>query len=297
MPKKKRQTCFVIMPFSETSKEKEHTKRYWTKHYSSFLKPLIEEQPMLEAHRSQPLRGDIVNQIIKDLLVCQVVVADLTDSNPNVYWELGVRQSFKHGTVTIAEEGTNLPSDIGAKGTLFYSDDHLKDAEFRQQFREALNDCLAYPERPDSRVLELISGRGTLFEIFRSEETMRRLDALLLECRTNAALLKKILNNANRNLKSDSKVSEQVTNVMGQAAIELLLTNRYLDEEAEFYFIATLYLNQITPINTQINAWKGASDNTDKWFIKVGEDTENRIKDFITQIEAIRDVKANGLHK
>ena len=113
-----RERCFVIMPFSKTTDK--HTKDYWTKHFKTFLKPLVEENPELEAHRSQPLRGDIIRQIITDLALCRVVIVDLTDQNPNVYWELGVRQSFKHGTVTIAEAGTPLPFDIGGKGTLYY---------------------------------------------------------------------------------------------------------------------------------------------------------------------------------
>ena len=113
------------MPFSKTSDE--HTEDYWTRHFDTFLKPLIEECPDLEAHRSEALRGDILRQIITDLIVSPVVVADLTASNSSVYWELGVPQSFKHGTITIAEEGTLLPFDLGSKGTLFYyPKDHIK---------------------------------------------------------------------------------------------------------------------------------------------------------------------------
>ena len=39
-----------------------------------------------------------------------IVVADITDSKPNVYWELGVRQSFKHGTIIIRELRDNILS-------------------------------------------------------------------------------------------------------------------------------------------------------------------------------------------
>ena len=98
------------MPFSKTTNE--HTEDYWTNHFNKVLKPLIEEDTTVEAHRSTPMRGDILKQIINDLVVDPIVVADLTDKNENVYWELGVRQSFKHGTITIAEEKTVLPFDI-----------------------------------------------------------------------------------------------------------------------------------------------------------------------------------------
>lgn len=78
-----RQSCFVIMPFGKTTDE--HTEEYWTKHFENFLKPLIEENPNLEARRSKELRGDILNEIITDLVTSPIVVANLTDKNANVF--------------------------------------------------------------------------------------------------------------------------------------------------------------------------------------------------------------------
>lgn len=286
MQEKKRQECFVIMPFSETSRE--HTKRYWTKHFNTFLKPLIQEHPELEAHRSKPLRGDITDQIIRDLMNCPVVVADLTDSNPNVYWELGVRQSFKHGTVTIAEEGTKLPSDIGAKGTLFYSDNHIKNAEFLEQFREALNDCLTHPDKPDSRVLELIHGRGTLFEIFRQDEAIRRMYALLSECNNNLELLNVVVPQVESNQK-DPKEAAIVTLSFRSQALELLITNRYLDVEPAFYISAEECLTFILGLNGQVGLWPHQRDSVDKWLLNNCEKAKVTFQNFKDTAKAVRD--------
>lgn len=188
------------MPFGKTTEE--HTEGYWTNHFESFLKPLVEEEPNLEARRSKPLRGDVLREIITALLVSPIVVADLTDKNPNVYWELGVRQSFKHCTVTIVEGGTELPFDLSVKGTLpYYPKDHLKNAKFCRDFKEAISDCLAYPDKPDSQVLETISGRGTLFEIFRRDEAIRRLDAVLSELKENERVIDEVLKTAKKTKK------------------------------------------------------------------------------------------------
>lgn len=147
--------CFVIMPFSQTSEE--HTQDYWEKHFESFLKPLIKESGEIEVFRSEALRGDIIKQIIRDLHNCTIVVADLTDKNANVFWELGVRQSCRHGTITIAQEGTEIPFDISTKGTLYYyPSDHVKNERFRIRFKKAVADCLLHPDNPDSLVLETI---------------------------------------------------------------------------------------------------------------------------------------------
>jgi len=96
--------------FSKTTED--HTQEYWLHHFNDYLKPLIEENPELEARRSQPLRGEILGQIITDLVTSHLVVADLTHRNPNVYWELGIRHSFTHRTVMIAEYGTQFPFDV-----------------------------------------------------------------------------------------------------------------------------------------------------------------------------------------
>ncbi len=178
--------CFVIMPFSKTIR---HTRKHWTCHFEKFLKPLIEENPNVRAQCSEAKRGDILEDIIKHLVLDPIVVADLTDWNPNVFWELGVRQSFHNPTITIAEKGTKLPFDVGRKGTHFYRPFKPKAEGFVEKFKEAIQDCLDRPGIPDSPVYEAISGRGTFFEIFRREEAKRRLDAVLSEIDKNLEIL------------------------------------------------------------------------------------------------------------
>jgi len=293
-----RQRCFVIMPFTKTSAE--HTEDYWTKHFDSFLKPLIEQCPQLEAHRSEPLRGDILRQIITELVVCPVVVADLTDTNPNVYWELGVRQSFKHSTITIAEAGTELPFDIGAKGTLFYHPkDHLKNAEFCRFFRVAVEDCLANPDRPDSHVLETISGRGTLFQILQRDETVRRLDAVLSECDSNLELQDSYVESAKSNQERRSakekagvgKKEEKLTFpslLLRTTALELLVAHRYVDEGPEFYETAEDVLGFIVAVNSQVWVWAQYSDSIEKWVLANQTATLGRLKTLKKQVEDAR---------
>ena len=108
------------------------------RHFNSFLKPLIEKDAAFEALRSQSIRGDIAGQIINDLGKSDVVVADLTDYNPNVFWELGVMQSFKNCTITIAEKNTQIPFHFSHKGIFYYNADNLDNQEFERQFLSSL---------------------------------------------------------------------------------------------------------------------------------------------------------------
>lgn len=275
------------MPFSKTTDE--HTEEYWTEHFENFLKPLIEENTDLEARRSKPLRGDILNEIITDLVTSPIVVANLTDRNANVYWELGVRQSFKHGTITIVEEGTELPFDVDGKGTLKYdTKDYIKLEKFRRDFKEAVGDCLLNPDRPDSQVLETLSGRGTLFEIFRRDEAIRRLDAIIAECSTNLLVLEQAVNTAQNNQKNPDKRQFTIARFR-TVAIELLITNRYVDENQTFFELAEKYWNWIEGINNQLRKWESSSDLTEKWLLGNEKTYVQLIERLKGEVEVARD--------
>ncbi len=275
------------MPFSKTTEE--HTEDYWTEHFENFLKPLIEENPNLEAHRSEALRGDILKQIITDLVVSPIVVADLTDNNTNVYWEMGVRQSFKHGTITIAVAETSLPFDIGGKGTLFYfPKNHLKMKGFIKQFKEAIQDCCPHPDRPDSHVLETISGRGTLFEIFRKDEAIRRLDAVLLECDNNLELMERIVKRIRANKRFPEK-SDFIASRFRTIANELLITNRYVDEDQKFFELADDCWNKLYGLNDILSYWHYSREVTETFFEENEAGVKKLIGDLRAKVEAARD--------
>ena len=260
------QLSFVIMPFSKSSDR--HTEDYWTKHFEGFLKPIIEENGQLEARRSQALRGDILKEIITNLVSAPIVVADLTDANSNVYWELGVRQGFKHGTVTIAEEGTKLPFDLGTKGTLFYGSSPVKLEEFRKRFKESLDDCIRSPKRPDSYVLETISGRGTLFEIFLRDEAKRRLDGVLFEIASNEAHANVLADTMRKNQENPNEAHVFVTARFRTDATELMLTERYIDEDQQFFIKADHYQKILVALNETLGVWGKDPEETEKYFLR-----------------------------
>jgi tetratricopeptide (TPR) repeat protein len=71
--------------------------------------------PEFETKRADQLRqpGLIDRMYNEWLFDADIVVADLTFGNPNVYYELGIRQALsKKGTVLVACKGTKLPFDV-----------------------------------------------------------------------------------------------------------------------------------------------------------------------------------------
>jgi hypothetical protein len=249
----------------------------------SYLKPLIEKKGEFEAFRSEPLRGDIATQIITDLANADIVVADLTDHNPNVLWELGVRQSFKHCTITIAEKGTQIPFHFSHKGILFYNGEHLDNQLFEEQLLDALRNCVEKPNEPDSPVLEALGGRGTLYSIIHQDENKRKTMALKWEFNHNKMVLEKIYADCekNRNIRKQNS-NEKLTmesEFLWYSATENLNINRYLDLNPTFYVNLFAYYSFILTINNSLADWQNSSD-------EVCEESILTQKDGITKLIA-----------
>ena len=86
--------------------------------------------------------------MIQHIYNADLVIADLTDLNPNVFYELGVRHALRNGTILVAIEGTKLPFDVGDLRAVFYKDrvGAEKDAVPKIQY---LMHALAEAESPD----------------------------------------------------------------------------------------------------------------------------------------------------
>lgn len=272
-PKKR---CFVIMPFSKTAEH--HSDAYWNRHFNSYLKPLIERNQQLEAFRSEPLRGDIAAQIVVDLFNSDIVIADLTDHNPNVLWELGVRQSFKPGTITIAEIGTQIPFHFSHKGILFYNGDHLDNQLFDEKFAESLRSCLEKPNESDSPVLDALGGRGTLYSIIHEDENNRRISALKTEYAENKRNHEDIIKicETNKALRLQKKPTIPMAGLLSAPAAEFLLINRYLDQDEKFYAKVIAYTQFINYAKTFLHKWVEIPTDIEMWLLD-NKDYNNQI--------------------
>lgn len=67
--------------------------------------------------------GEVTAQVIYHLSGARAAVADLTGRNPNVFYELAIRQSAGRPVVLIARVGEDLPFNIHTMRTIFYDED------------------------------------------------------------------------------------------------------------------------------------------------------------------------------
>jgi len=112
--------CFVIMPFGQQGTA-EYDRNL--KIYQLMIKPVAENHGY-EVVRGDELEhmGNITRDIIELLHECDLVIADLSGKNANVFYELGVRHAiYKSGTIPIMQKGEQLPFDIANYRAIFYS--------------------------------------------------------------------------------------------------------------------------------------------------------------------------------
>src|SRR5207302_1901064 len=88
-----------------------------------------------ECGYGEPVRADkiaeagmITTQIIQHLIDDAIVVADLTDSNPNVFYELAIRHSFRRPVIQLIQVGQKIPFDVAPPRTVAVDHTDLESA-------------------------------------------------------------------------------------------------------------------------------------------------------------------------
>jgi nucleoside 2-deoxyribosyltransferase len=110
-----------------------------------------------ECERSQGIAGNIIKLVLDDLNRADLVIADLTDRNPNVFYELGVRHALRDHTVLIAQTLDHVPFDLRPYSVIVY--DWTTDSgrqEFAKKLRSALDQMKQRPSAATSPVREYL---------------------------------------------------------------------------------------------------------------------------------------------
>ena len=128
-------SVFVLMPFDEE----------FTPVYSDVIKHVLEQEgfEVLRADDIQSQRN-IMRDIIEMIEKSNLIIADLTSSNPNVYYELGIAHALGKPVIHLVQSPVeDVPFDLRSYRLITYSTnfaaiDHAKEelAEYARKFLE-----------------------------------------------------------------------------------------------------------------------------------------------------------------
>jgi hypothetical protein len=102
--------CFVIMPISDPDG---YTPGHFARVYEDIFKPAIRRAGYEPKRADDVLETNLIQlDLLRRLIEAPMAICDLSSRNPNVLFELGLRQAFDKPVAVVQEEGTRKIFDI-----------------------------------------------------------------------------------------------------------------------------------------------------------------------------------------
>jgi hypothetical protein len=159
-------TCFVLMPFKEP----------FDSYYSAIIRPAVSAAGLESLRgdslfRSSPIMHDVWNMIQK----AKVLVAELSEQNANVFYELGLGHAIGKPIVLISERVEDIPFDLQPLRVIIYSKDHPAwGSRLKSKLTSALKETLADP----ISAVPLMFRKPVKNQSPSQSDTQKRLDAI-----------------------------------------------------------------------------------------------------------------------
>lgn len=111
--------CFVIMPISN---QQGYDAGHFQLVYEDIIAPAILKAKMTPKRADNAKNTNLIQlDIISNIINSPIAVCDMSAKNPNVFYELGMRQAFDKPTVLLRDELTEPPFDINGLRYVSYS--------------------------------------------------------------------------------------------------------------------------------------------------------------------------------
>lgn len=168
--------CFVVMPFDQEYRGV----------YDHGIVPAVRKVANKVKRRPKCQRTDdisksssITRDIVEAICNADIIVADLTGNNPNVFYELGIAHSIGNKTVMITRDIKTVPFDLKTYRIIAYETVDLRFRKLQQNLIRSMEQMLITADMPSNPVQdyapikhnELICG---LSEILNIENRVRK---------------------------------------------------------------------------------------------------------------------------
>lgn len=144
--------CFVLMPYIDELQTI----------YTDVIRPVVHKLDMtcLRADEISDVK-EIIEDIWTEICRARLIIADVTTSNPNVYYELGIAHTLGKEVICISQnEATSarIPFDISHRRLIKYDNSSAGIKKLKSALR---NTILVVQARPASRIALASAGSGS----------------------------------------------------------------------------------------------------------------------------------------
>src|SRR4029079_2307550 len=115
MPEENKKTCFVVMGFGKKTDFETGRTLDLDMSYQNMIKPAVEAAGLICIRADEIVHSGMIDvPMYEQLLTADLVIADLSTSNKNALYELGVRHALRpYTTLVIAEDSIQVfPFDL-----------------------------------------------------------------------------------------------------------------------------------------------------------------------------------------
>ncbi len=142
---------------------------YWYKIYTDIIEKYVKLASRVLKRNIRCIRLDDVigsrlidKTLMKYLDKEDICISDLTTSNPNVNYELGVRDAWSNNTIIITQNINDISFDKMRNNALLYSTtDRKMNKKFRKKFLEDIQDMIENPNEIRNTAQEYLQSSNT----------------------------------------------------------------------------------------------------------------------------------------
>ena len=201
----KKEKCFVIMPISDQG---DYPQGHFTKVYEQIIKPSVEEAGY-EAYRvdENNICDAILNKIFSAIQECPMAICDLSNRNPNVLYELGLRQAYDKPVVLIQDDQTDKIFDVSGISTVFYKSTRLYEdvIKARENIRNAILATKNGKANTLAKIMKVSAADFSQVEVSQDDKMNVVLNGIYNE-------IKKLTDKEQRNESNNKQIFENIYN-------------------------------------------------------------------------------------
>ena len=171
------------MPISDQG---DYPTGHFTKVYEQIIKPSVEEAGY-EAYRvdENNICDSIINKIFNAIQECPMAICDLSNRNPNVLYELGLRQAYDKPVILIQDDKTEKIFDVSGISTIFYKSARLYEdvIEARKNIKKAILSTKEGKVNTLAKVIKVNAADFSQVEVSQNDKTNLILEGIYSEIR------------------------------------------------------------------------------------------------------------------